>query len=788
VTFAVPAKDRQKHPRARFTPARLSIPLLAFALFSVAAGCDRCSGDGGAPATSPPDRPPPPPKTDGKAAPVPPVDHRVDLVEALSACDLEHRGLLLDAGTPALIGRYGWLNGLPPGTADVEHDGSTWTRSTEKKLTLSFLLHEPSPIFIAARSLGLGARSASITLDDQPLGTLTFQKGQIRVATTGTTTLPADPGLHMITLRFAGRARGDDDAYADLDWIRVGVPDESPSTYGAPTLRDVVLPAAALSSVPHRSIALRAPGAARCAFNLPEGARLRTAVGLLGPGEGDAEIRALRDGRKPEVLKSVHLTGGEKAVWTDIDLPLKSVAGSILALELRAVTAPLGARVLFGDPVLVIPTPPPPPVAPARAVVIVALSGVERPMLPPWSGGPSQAFPTLSDLALTATTFNRHRAPASLVSTVMASLLTSLPPQGHALTDAGARLPASQTTLGTVARDASVRSAMFTGVPSSFRAFGFGGGWERFVEHAPNSGEPATAPIDSAAAWITEILRAAPDARLLAVVHARGAHPPWHVTPRELEDVPPPDYAGPIEPRRAAQVLAQLRKRRAGAALSPTDRDRVRALSTIALAGQDKALGALIAALKAAGVWDSTLLIVTGEVSTGPSESTLFAEAMDLREALLTLPLYVHFPGGAHAGAAVGEPTEIVDIPRTALAALGISFARRSFGRDLARVAAGASGAGFGGPQIASLDDRYSTRWGDLILSGRFGASPQLCDLGVDPTCAFNRRDGMPIATQALFRRMVAAELSTRAPPRTREPATIDPETAASLNVWGLME
>ena len=786
MTYAVPAKNRSR-PSSPRSPLPLAARRLALALAATAlsaAGCDRCSSPGPA-STTAPDRPSPP-KLDPKGAPA--TDHRVDLVEALPQCDLEHRGLLLDAGTPTLVGRYGWLDGLPPGTSDVEHDGSTWTRATEKKLTFSFLLNEPSQIFVSARVTGLGARLAAVTLDDQPLGTLNFHKGQIRVASTNTTTLAADPGLHSITLRFMGRARGDADAYADLDWIRIGVPDESPATYGAPTLRDVVLPAAALSGVPHRSIALRAPGAARCAFEIPESARLRAAIGLLGTGEGDAEIRAVRDGQKPEVLKSVHLTGGDKAVWTEVDLPLKSVAGSLASLELRAVAAPPGGRVLFGDPVLVIPAPPPSPVPPARAVVIVALSGVERPLLPPWSGGPSQAFPTLSDLALTATTFNHHRAPASLVSSVMASLLTGLPPRGHALTDAGARLPASQTTIGAVARAASVRSAMFTGVPASFKAFGFSGAWERFVEHAPNSGDPATAPLDSAAAWITQVLREAPDARLLTVVHARGAHPPWHVTPRELEDVPPPDYAGPIEPRRAAQVLAQLRKRRAGAALSPTDRDRVRALSTIALAGQDKALGALIAALKTAGVWDATLFIVTGEVSSGPSEAALFAEGQDLRESLLTLPLYVHFPGGAHAGASVNAPTEIVDLTRTTLAALGVSFARPSFGRDLGLVAAGASGAGFSGPQIATLDDRYSTRWGDLILSGRSGAAPQLCDLRVDPTCAFNRRDGMPMATQALFRRMVATDLATRAPPRTREPATIDPETAASLSVWGSMD
>lgn len=761
---------------------RLGVALLLAACFAIAS-CEGCRES----PSSQPDKPPPPKPTVRAAAPGA-ADRRVDLVESLAMCDVEHRGLLLDGGTDALIGRFGWDESIPVGMTNVEHNGSTWLRAGDRKLRLSFVLTEPSPIFVAARAMGGIAKTAFVALDDQPLGSLSFQRDLIRVATTSTTTLAADPGLHTITLRFSGRSRDGEDAFADLDWIRIGTPDENPTTYGPPTLRDIILPAAALSGVPHRSIGLRAPGSARCGIELPETARLRSAVGLLGPGEGDAEIRALRDGKKPEVLQKVHLTGGDKATWTDIDLPLSSVARSLIALELRAASAPLGSRVLFGDPVIVIPAPASAPVPQARAVVVVALSGVERSMLPPWSGAHSAALPTLSELVLTGTTFQRHRAPTTVVSSVMASLLTGLPPRAHALTDTGARLPQGQTTIGTVARDASVRSAMFTGVPSSFRAFGFGGAWERFVEHLPSSGEPATAPLDSATAWVTEVLRDAPEARLLAVVHARGAHPPWGITPKELAEVPPQDYAGPIEPRRAAQVLAQLRKKRAGNALSDADRARVRALSMLALGAQDRALGALIAALRTAGVWDSTLLIVTGEVASGPSDGAWFAEGLDLRESMLTLPLYVHFPGGSFGGASVDEPTEIVDIAQTALASLGLSFARRSFGHDLGHVASGLRGGGWGGPQIAMLDDRYATRWGDLILSGRFGAGPQLCDLSVDPTCAFNRREGMPIATQTLFRRTVASDLDTRAPARTREPATIDPETLASLRVWGASE
>jgi hypothetical protein len=282
------------------------------------------------------------------------------------------------------------------------------------------------------------------------------------------------------------------------------------------------------------------------------------------------------------------------------------------------------------------------------------------------------------------------------------------------------------------------------------------------------------------------VTKTSSETKLLALVHARGGHPPWDVTLKELGAAAPPDYTGMIEPRRGAQLLARIRRsKRAQKVTSDADRQRIRALEQLGLAGQDRALGALVAALKAANLWDTTLLIVTGDVASGVGE--LFADGLDLKEPLLSLPLYVHFPGGLYAGKRVTEPTEVVDIARTSLAALGLSFAKQSFGRDLSRVAGGFEDAS-GGPQIATLDNRYSARWGNLVLSGRYPSPPSLCDLSIDPLCAFNRRETMPIAAGAIFRSIVAEDLATRAPVGKREPATIDPETAAALVVWGAME
>lgn len=763
-----------------------SLRRTALALLAViAGGCGRCDGGGGRDpvATAPPTAAPA-----GTSAPASNAGARVafDFVREIASCDTEHRGLLVDGGTDAMVGRFGWLVGAPPGVRTVEHDGSTWMRVQDKKVDLTFTLLAATPLFVSARIQGLAARNASVYLDDQPLGTLALAREQIRAAQTNATALPVDPGLHTLTLRFAGRARGADEAFADVDWIRLGVPDESSATFGPPTLRDLVAPAAALAGVPHRALALRAPSGVRCSMRLAPASRLRAAVGLQGAGEGDAEVRVLRDGKRTETIHRVHVTGGDKGAWTDIDVPLGEHAQSVVTLELAAIDAPRGTRVLFGDPAVVLPPPAPAPTPEARAVVIVVLDGVERSELPPWGDRPG-ALPALTELAQYAATFDRHRAPTTVVAATMASLLTGLPPRAHALTDASARLPQAQTTIGAIARDASVRAAMFTGVPSTFRPFGFGAAWERFVEHAPNAGDPATAPIDDATAWVAEVAREAPEARLLAVVHARGGHPPWDVGVKELAALVPHDYAGLVEPRRAAQVLARMRKRRGGPALPPADRDRARALEAIAMAGQDRAIGALVAALRTANLWESTLFVVMGDVASGASEPALFGDGLDLREPLLTLPLYVHFPGGLHAGRRVAAPSSVVDVTRTALAALALATPKEALGRDLAPVAAGSSDA-WHDPQIATLADRYSVRWDDLLLTGRAGAAPYLCNLAVDPTCAFNRRETLPLAAQALFRRFVAADLATRAPPERREPATIDAETQAKLSVWGATE
>ena len=753
--------------------------LLASGIFLPA--CSSCGGDpspGGATTTTTAL-----PAPLASSTPAPPPRPPLEIASNLAMCDVEHRGLLLDAGDKGLQGRVGWDLQPPAGIATVEAEGSTWARVTQRSLPLTFVLPESARIFVAARAIGRAVRSASVYLDDQPLGQLTFSRAEPKVVSTATTTLPADAGLHTITLKF-GRAR--DEALVDIDWIRIGIPDESTTTYGAQTARDLIVPNAALSGVPHRSIALRAPGALRCSMRPSASSVLQTYVGMHNAGEGAVSLVVTRDGQKPDVVAQAKVTGGDKSEWTDLRASLAPFAGQVVTVSLVAEKAPKGGRLLFGDPRVIDSAAVPPAAPPARAVIIVVLNGVERGDLPPWSTTTSpEALPALSDLAQNATVFMAHRAPSTVISSVAATLLTGLPPVAHTLTDPAMRLPESQTTIAEVARDAAVRTGFFTGVPFTFKAFGFAQGWEKLFEHPPSSGDASTMPLDTAASWIAEIAKEDAAARLLAVVHSRGGHPPWEVSQKEISTLQPTDYSGPIETRRAAQTIAKARKKKNRDVLSQVDRDRIHGLSMLALAGQDKALGALIAALKTAGLWDATLLVVTGDVASGASLAALYGDGLPLVEPLLTLPLYVHFPGNMLAGTRVTEPTEVIDVTRTAFGALGLELGKRG-GRDLAQIASGVS-LGPTSPQIATLDQTYSARWGNLVLTGRSGTPPTLCDLQLDPTCAVNRREQMPFATHALFRRVVAAYLAARPATEQRELATVDEDTANQLKVWGAM-
>lgn len=747
-------------------------PIVVASLALVAAGCG--SRERVDPQT---DAGAPKPKIERTARTLP---RKIDLLSRLPRCEVRHRGLLFDVGSPAVDGLSMFRLRPDAGVVPVEREGATWARVSARELSFRFVLDTPESVFVGARLHGLASKAASVLIDGKSAGTLSFSRHQTRKVETPLLATPVAAGMHTVTLRFSGSSRDGADPFAEVDWIRVGIADDDPSSFAAPTLRDVEQNVA-LSGVPHRAIALRAPGSVRCTMGVPPDGRLKTSLGLIGAGEGEAELRVLVDGGAPTTLRTARLVGGDRATWTEVDLPLSGFEGQLVTLELAATASTRGARVVFGDPAVVGRDMSAVAIPKARAVVVVVLTGVDLFRLPPWS--PDRPLPTLATLAREGVVFDRYRAPTTVTGGVLASIITGLSPTEHGLLDNQARLPETLPTLGTVVREASARTAMFTANPWTGEAFGFARGWDRYTVFSPVSPAPGTAPIDEIVRFIGEKDQS-PEKGLLAVAHARGIHPPFDLSPGEFAQLPPSDYAGALDPRRAGQVLERFRQRKKiKEKWSPADRARLSGMMDAALVATDRSLSNLIDSLRKAELWNETLLIVTSDVAAALDPiAPPFPELLDPSEDVLSVPLVVRFPGGALAGTRAQAPATSADLARTALAALDVDLGAQG-GKDLFSLAATGT-TPVERALVARLGDRYATRWGDYRLAGREGAVPTLCHVATDPRCERDVQREMPHLTMALFRETFDAEQHKEVPPR-REAARWDADTTAALNVWG---
>ena len=132
----------------------------------------------------------------------------VDLVDRIARCDLDHNGTLVDFGTTAPLGISGWWSLAGDSSlVDAERDGETWTKVSARSLVVRFVTDTASPAFVSMRVRGVVSRSAVVSLDGKPLGTVALMRGQVRVVNTHTTVSPIAAGAHTVEIRFSGATR-----------------------------------------------------------------------------------------------------------------------------------------------------------------------------------------------------------------------------------------------------------------------------------------------------------------------------------------------------------------------------------------------------------------------------------------------------------------------------------------------------------------------------------------------------------------------------------------------------
>lgn len=705
----------------------------------------------------------------------------LDWLKLGSECSLGHRGAVVDFGDATM--RRPRVRGGKDAHVEavaVEHQGATWTRVTGREVMVPFSgpLEVPEagqPLAVSVRARGGAAKSMSLYLNGKPLGPVRLAKNVTGVVSLKTTTAALLAGENELSIRFNGQGRGSDVA-AEIDWVRIG-PYDDDEPYAAPTRADAI-DTVKIGAEPRRALSIRGPGYARCAAYLPKGARLSAALGILGTGEADVEVRVLRDRKAAFVASSLHLNAD--SAWRPLDVDLGEL-DTIAEVELVAVHTTKGSRVVFAEPRVSVAAPihAGKPMPTAKSAVLVVLGSLAPRSISVY-GGPME-MPELGAVAANGVVFDAHRTTSAVSAGAMASLLTGVEADEHGVVDGLTKLPTSLTTVADCARQGGVQTAMFTANPNTTAAFGFDRGFSTFGYADPTDASPSTRVFDDAADWVT----AHRESRFLLVIHARGGHPPWDATREQLKEMPPASYAGTIEPRHAGEVLGRIRGAK-GARFTDADRVRMWALHSLALSAHDAALGRLLNTLRSLHRDEDTAVFVTSDVGLDDGARVPFGEGDSLNEESLASALLIRPPAGQTIEAArVGAPTSSVDVAATVLASLGLAAPTAFQGVDLWSLSTGSRSAEMR-RRIAWAGNRFSLTWANFLLLGGVGGdagSTRLCDLKLEPACTTDVRATYPIAYARIASLVDERTRGEKRPPR--EPANVDFATNNALRIWG---
>ncbi|MCC7010977.1 MAG: sulfatase-like hydrolase/transferase [Planctomycetes bacterium] len=388
-----------------------------------------------------------------------------------------------------------------------------------------------------------------------------------------------------------------------------------------------------------------------------------------------------------------------------------------------------------------------------RNVLLITLDTTRADALGAYGRNPS-VTPVLDELASESVRFAEAQSVAPLTLPAHASMLTGLVPPRHTLRDNGLwPLPDEARSLAELASDRGLATAAFVSSSVLDRSFGLAAGFATYEQPAraartttSNFGErSASETARSASKWLRQLPS---EQRFFAWVHFFDPHVP---------------YAPPEAFLQAAGGDAYLGE----------------------VAFVDNGVGELLATLRARGLLDDTLVIVTADHGEALGEHGEPTHGVFCYQSTLHVPLFVRYPDGFGAGSSVREPVSLVDLAPTIAEALDLPLGGETDGRSLFRVDAPAARGVYFECYAGFLDYGWSPLAGWRDTLGKYIASPtpEWFDLDADPRELRNllpAREGQRVH----FERALG-ELATRPALQRAAPLALDAELAAELAALG---
>jgi len=449
-------------------------------------------------------------------------------------------------------------------------------------------------------------------------------------------------------------------------------------------------------------------GERRVTFWMPaEGGVLRFGTGtLLGGGRARLRLTADTHGRDAELLAVDFGRRGEG--WTDHRLDLSSWAGERVTLKFSVESSDGSNAIrLIGAPLVTAGG------GERRPDVVLVVIDTQRADRLSAYGHPERLTPNLDRLARAGLVFSRVRAPSSWTVPSTAALITGHYPEGPGME--GGRIPAvapEDTTLAERFAGAGYATGGFSAnfVLDGFR--GFAQGFETWY----------LAPYQDAHLTAREL-----NERALAWVADRGDEPLFlylqYMDPHDPYDAPTPQW--PRGRSAGEWNLARGHRWEDGSILplimgwdrlsGPEELMRLEGYYHGEVSFVDQALGHLLAALRAAGRLEETIVLVTADHGEELGDHGHWSHGYTLHREVLHVPLILSAPGlGSRAGTTADHPASLIDVVPTLADLAGLPpAADPGDGRNLLAPPAGDRPL-FAATAACGLPARYS------VFDGRY--------------------------------------------------------------------
>lgn len=376
--------------------------------------------------------------------------------------------------------------------------------------------------------------------------------------------------------------------------------------------------------------------------------------------------------------------------------------------------------------------------------------------------------PNLDALAKQGVAFSRAYSQYPLTVPSHATILTGTYPQFHRVIDFGLPLVKSIPYLPDILHQNSYQTAAFVATtaldPSSWWVPGFARGFDTYeakfggdeADRYQNVEHRADYMVAEAWAWLKDHQ----DGPFFVWLHLYDPHEPYE----------PPE---PFKTRFASE---------------PYDGE---------IAFADAQLGVLFDDLRAAGIYDNTLIAVMSDHGEAFGEHGEFTHGIFLYDETIHVPLLFKMPKNQLGGQSVGTRVGLVDVVPTILDEVGIAIPKEVQGQSLLPLMRPADRAS---PAVAALSKRpaysesdYSHRdfgWSSLrsLRDDKFlfveAPRRELYDQSSDPNAQHNVAEKSPAVTQNLSSRLASFRAKTA---NTSKPGNsdVDPQLVQKLAALG---